>query len=382
VNDFDPAARLASVGRSWTPQQRLHVGDIAWAAARGDGSPVPDVRLGWGDPLVGFADVWLSAVPGEPAQALMHLGPDATPAQRSAAVDDLLQVAPRVTVEAAPRDPVLAARGFRPAGGPWFVQLWRSLHDLSDLAADDTGDGYVIRPVRPDELAARVAVHRRCWAPARIKKLLGLPLTGAEPGSGYSADRHRAVTASPVYRGELDLVAVAPDGSFAAFGLGWLAPESSSMLFEPVGTDPGHARRGLARALCSRMLRAARDLGATQAVVSPRGDDGYPLPRRLYTGLGMREVARFVPLISPAAETSDDRSAGRGALGVLDDRRDDPGPELPGQVVSHAVDHHQLGTRDGGGGRLAPADRDERIVGAVNDQRGRGDLAQRGGAVG
>jgi GNAT superfamily N-acetyltransferase len=296
MNDTATAERLACVGRSWTPRQRLHVGDVAWAAARGDGSPVPDISLAWGDPLVGFADVWLSSTPGRPAQALLHLGADTTHAQRSVAVDDLLHTAPWVTVEASPLDPALAGRGFRPAGGPWFVQLWRSLHDLSDLDADAVADGYVIRPVRPGELAARAAVHRRCWAPARIKALLGLPVTGAEPASGYSADRHRAVTTSPVYRPELDLVAVAPDGSFAAFGLGWLATDSRSVLFEPVGTDPEHARRGLARALCARILRVARDLGATQAVVGPRGDDGYPVPRRLYTGLGMREVARFVPV--------------------------------------------------------------------------------------
>jgi GNAT superfamily N-acetyltransferase len=303
VTDFDLAGRLDCVRRSWTPRQRLHPGDVAWAAARGDGSPVPDVRLAWGDPLVGFADVWLSGEPGDPAQAQLHLGADATPAQRSAAVDELLRVAPRVTVEAAPQDPDLTGRGFRPTGGPWFVQLWRDLSDLSDLPdlsgpGPDAG-GYVIRAVRPGELAARVAVHRRCWAPARIRALLGLPVTGTEPGSGYSADRHRAVTASPGYRPELDLVAVAPDGTFAAYGLGWLAADSSSVLFEPVGTDPDHARRGLARALGAQLLRVARDLGATQAAVGPRGDDSYPVPRRLYTGLGLREVARFVPLRSP-----------------------------------------------------------------------------------
>jgi GNAT superfamily N-acetyltransferase len=293
-----PAARLACVRRSWNPRQRLHVGDVAWAAAGGDGAPVPEVSLAWGDPLAGFADVWRPAGPDRPAEAVLHLGPELSPAQRSAAVADLLRVAPRVLVEASPEDPALAGHGFRPAGGPWFVQLRRSLRDLTDLRAP-VADGYVIRPVRPDELAARVDVHRRCWAPARIRTLLGLPVTGTEPGSGYSADRHRAVLASPVHRPELDLVAVAPDGSFAAFGLGWLDDHSGSLLFEPVGTDPGHARRGLARALCAHMLRVARDLGAGQAVVGPRGDDGYPVPRRLYAGLGMREVARFVPLRSP-----------------------------------------------------------------------------------
>lgn len=289
-------ARLACVGRSWIPGQRLHAGDVAWAAAGGDGSKVPDVSLAWGDPLAGFADVWVPAAPHEQAAALLHLGPATTPAMRSFAVRELLSVAPSVAVEASPRDETLAAHGFRPTGGPWFVQLWRGLDDLPGARPPH---GHTIRPVGPGEDAQRAELHRRCWAPARIKALLGLPVTGTEPGSGYSLAKHRAVTASPVYRRELDLVAVAPDGTFVAYGLGWLDEQSGCVLLEPVGTDPAHTGRGLARAVCAEVLRVARALGATQAVVSPRGDDGYPVPRRLYAGLGMRDVARFVPLGSP-----------------------------------------------------------------------------------
>jgi hypothetical protein len=74
----------------------------------------------------------------------------------------------------------------------------------------------------------------------------------------------------------------------------WLDPASKSVLFEPIGTDPAHCGRGLARALCSDTLRAAAALGATQAVVGPRGDNAYPLPRRVYQGLAMREVAQLL----------------------------------------------------------------------------------------
>jgi GNAT superfamily N-acetyltransferase len=234
------------------------------------------------------------------AEASLHIAPDATPAQRADAVDELLHVAPRITVEVSRQDTALVdalgERGFREAGGPWFAQLWRNLTDLSDLAACSVANGYEIRPVRHHELAERVEVHRRSWAPARIKGMLGLPVTGEEPGSSYSVDKHQAVMTSPVYRSELDMVAVATDGSFAAFGLGWLDVASGCVLFEPVGTDPNHGKRGLARALCSEIMRVARDLDAAQAIVGPRGDDGYPVPRRLYAGLGMREVARFVSL--------------------------------------------------------------------------------------
>ncbi|WP_328416604.1 GNAT family N-acetyltransferase [Micromonospora sp. NBC_00389] len=300
MSSGDLGQRLACVQRSWTPQQRLHVGNVAWAGAHGDGSPVPDATLGWGDPLVGFADVWHPAVSGEPAQASLHMGPASTAAQRAAAVDELLDLAPHVSVEVSRADVglirALAERGFRSADAPWFVQLWRDLTQLADLQARTDVNGYTIRAVRDDELAERVDVHRRCWAPARIKEMLGLPVTGTEPGSSFSLDKHRAVTASPVYRAELDVVAVAADGSFAAFGLAWLDLEAGCVLVEPVGTDPDHGKRGLAGALCTKIFQVARDLGATQAIVGPRGDDGYPVPRRLYAGLGMHEVTQFVPM--------------------------------------------------------------------------------------
>jgi GNAT superfamily N-acetyltransferase len=298
VEIADLAARLDCVGRTWTPQQRLHTGNVAWADAHGDGSPVPDVTLAWGDPLVGFADIWLSGAANEPATASLHIAPQTMPAQLADAVNELLQVTSGVTVEVSRQHTdlvdALMAHGFRESRGPWFVQLWRNLTDLSDLAAHPAPDGYTVRPVRPDEFVQRVEVHRRCWDPARIRSMLNLPVTGEEPGSSYSVDKHRAVMAAPVYHGDLDMVAVAADGSLAAFGLGWLDVESRSVLFEPVGTDPDHGRRGLARAVCAEILRAARDLGATQAVVGPRGDGSYPVPRRLYEGLLMSEVAQFV----------------------------------------------------------------------------------------
>lgn len=287
IADLD--ARLDCVARSWTPQQRLHVGNVAWAHAHGDGSVAPDAVLSWGDPMWGFADIW------QPATAALHLVGGITAHQVAVALDDILRVTPHVTMEVSLQQTrlvqALTGRGFRQSGGPWFAQLWRP---LTDLPAHPVADGYTVRAARRDELPQRVEVHRRCWDPARIKRMLGLPVTGDERGSSYSAGKHEAVTATPPYREELDLVVEASDGTLAAFGLGWLDPRSGSVLFEPVGTAPEHARRGLARALCTEILRIARDLGATQAVVGPRGDDAYPAPRKLYEGLRMREVGQVV----------------------------------------------------------------------------------------
>lgn len=286
--------RLACVASTWTPQSHLHVGNVVWAAVGGDGSPAPSLIMTWGKPLLGFADAW---VDGECADVTFYLSPAAGPQLVARAVRDIAGIAPEVSVQASAQETAIVsalseARFVPDEEGPWFVQLWRDLGDLSDLDGHLVPPGYLVRPTRTDELGERVDVHRRCWAPARIKALLGLPVTGQEADSSYSLEKQEAVMASPLYRRELDLVVADPDGHLAGYGIGWLDPVSKSLLFEPIGTDPAHGGRGLARALCADMLRRAAALGATQAVVGPRGDSAYPLPRRVYEGLGLREVGQ------------------------------------------------------------------------------------------
>jgi ribosomal protein S18 acetylase RimI-like enzyme len=96
------------------------------------------------------------------------------------------------------------------------------------------------------------------------------------------------------YRKELDWLVVAPDGTPAAFCLVWLDEHNRVVVLEPVGTDPDHRRRGLARAAILGALHAARRLGATSARVCARGDDDYPSARATYQSLGFRRFARNV----------------------------------------------------------------------------------------
>ncbi|GII97463.1 GNAT family N-acetyltransferase [Sinosporangium siamense] len=74
----------------------------------------------------------------------------------------------------------------------------------------------------------------------------------------------------------------------------WLDQANRTAEIEPAGTAPADRRRGLARAVCLAALRAAREAGAESAVVTPRGDDGHPIPARLYRSLGFRERGRSV----------------------------------------------------------------------------------------
>lgn len=85
------------------------------------------------------------------------------------------------------------------------------------------------------------------------------------------------------YRPELDLVAVAPDGRFAAYvGIPYDAYNKRG-IFEPVCTHPDHRQKGLAKALMQEGLRRLKAWGAIDVVV----ETGDMIPANLlYAGLG------------------------------------------------------------------------------------------------
>lgn len=92
---------------------------------------------------------------------------------------------------------------------------------------------------------------------------------------------------APCFRPDLDLVAVAPDGSFAAY-VGIAYDEANGhAVFEPVCTHPEHRRHGLARTLLMEGLHRLKALGAVDVSV----DTGDMIPaNRLYDSIGFTEV--------------------------------------------------------------------------------------------
>jgi len=78
---------------------------------------------------------------------------------------------------------------------------------------------------------------------------------------------YRNIQTAQLYRRDLDLVAVAPDGAIAAFCTIWFDDVTRSAYFEPVATVPAHQRRGLARAVMTEGLRRLQRMGALVATV-------------------------------------------------------------------------------------------------------------------
>jgi ribosomal protein S18 acetylase RimI-like enzyme len=166
----------------------------------------------------------------------------------------------------------LVARGYVVDESRWFDHMTRPLDDLPEPLVHK---GYVIRAVRgEEELLARTESHRAAWEPSRVVPDSYLQVMRAWP-----------------YRAELDWVAVAPDGTFAANCLCWLDEVNRIVELEPVGTHPEHRRRGLAAAVCLAALEAARAAGAETGLVYPV--HGLPAAD-LYESIGFRAISRHL----------------------------------------------------------------------------------------
>jgi GNAT superfamily N-acetyltransferase len=105
-----------------------------------------------------------------------------------------------------------------------------------------------------------------------------------------STETCRRVARCALYRPELDLGIVGPDGSVVAFALAWFDPPSGSATFEPIGCVPVWQRKGLSSALMREGLVRLRALGAQTAwVTTSRRRAGA---NRLYVSLGFVERGR------------------------------------------------------------------------------------------
>lgn len=131
-------------------------------------------------------------------------------------------------------------------------------------------------PLRVEWAAARAAAHADAFRPSRMTP----------------AAYRRFMRDAPDYRGELDIVAVAPDGQHAAFAMAWLDEEIPIGLFEPVGTRHEYQRRGLGRAVLREGLRRMQARGMSCAMVGCDADNEGN--QAFYRAAGFREHTRIL----------------------------------------------------------------------------------------
>lgn len=124
----------------------------------------------------------------------------------------------------------------------------RDLHEPPP--APPLPDGFRLRTVEPDDLPARVDVHRDIWAPSRVTE-----------------ESYANVMQTWPYRASLDCVVEAADGGFAAYALLWPDDVNRVGELEPVGTRAEFRGLGLGAAVCTYALRRWHDEGGRQAIV-------------------------------------------------------------------------------------------------------------------
>ncbi|HET6953371.1 MAG TPA: GNAT family N-acetyltransferase, partial [Acidimicrobiales bacterium] len=182
---------------------------------------------------------------------------------------------------------VLIDAGFEPQRDRRTVGVFRS----ADGASPQLPPGYVIRSVRLDEAESRVKVHRSAWRPASLPYVDGRTVDPAAESS-FGNDAYDAVRGAWLYDVDLDLVVVAPDGSFAACCIVWLDASTGVAEIEPLGVIPEHRRRGLAVALCLEAAVRVGERGGHQLFINTGPREEYPAPGGAYRKAGFEVVER------------------------------------------------------------------------------------------
>jgi GNAT superfamily N-acetyltransferase len=131
------------------------------------------------------------------------------------------------------RASVLLDRGY--IKGDWPEHQYERSLDIP-IPAPQPADGYTIR-----SLGDISEVPARSWLSWKV-------FHPDEPDEKYGGwDWYPSIQRCPLYRRDLDLVAVAPDGELCAFTTVWYDDVTRTGYFEPVGTSPDHQRKGLGK---------------------------------------------------------------------------------------------------------------------------------------
>ena len=152
------------------------------------------------------------------------------------------------------RHDVLMRRGY--AKGEWPEHQWRRSLDVGIPDAPPPS-GYTVRALGgAQELEARSWVSWRAFHPD-------------DPDEDYEGwGWYQRIQRHPLYRRDLDIVAVGPSGELASFCTVWYDDVTRTGYFEPVGTAPEHQRRGLGKAVMCEGLRRLKHRGGTLATVA------------------------------------------------------------------------------------------------------------------
>jgi mycothiol synthase len=140
-------------------------------------------------------------------------------------------------------------------------------------------EGFTVRAMGIDDEPSRSWASWRAFHPD-------------EPDEAYQGwEWYANVQRCPLYRRDLDIVSIAPDGEVAGFCTVWFDDSLRMGIFEPVGVRPEYHRRGLGSAMMAEGLRRLKHMGALTAHVGSYSDEAGGL----YASMGFTEFDRFYP---------------------------------------------------------------------------------------
>lgn len=283
--DLDPCERLAS--RLWP--LGLHPGGLAWMIAYTD----KKIAVAYvGDELVAYGVC-------EDGGILWALADPVYPEAAQEIVSWFMKVVddPVLTVEVADGNDVvkeaLTRKGFLRQEDARPMYIMRRPAGAPRTSSSD----YDVRSVRPDELAERVEVHRRAWKPSTLPWADGRPPADPNATSSFTMKKYESVRSTRLYAEEFDLVAVAPDGSFAGCCIAWFDPDIGVTEIEPLGVDPAHRKRGVAGALCDEVVVRVGERGGREVIIHSGPNESYPAPPGAYAKAGFQPVDRGRPYV-------------------------------------------------------------------------------------
>ncbi|MEO8883799.1 MAG: N-acetyltransferase [Devosia sp.] len=161
---------------------------------------------------------------------------------------------------------------------PWFFVHQHMM--LEDLTLHRASTGYDIRSLKGiDEVEAYVELHRAAFG-----------------SKNMTAEWRRRMLQHELYVPELDLVAVASDGTLAGFCICWIDGDRKQGQIEPLGVHPNHQRAGLGVALVCEAVGRLRRLGAKSAgVYSYSVDDAA---QATYRAAGFKQLQNIPALVA------------------------------------------------------------------------------------
>ena len=116
-----------------------------------------------------------------------------------------------------------------------------------------------------------VELHRAAWSTVKP--------------SEYDRRLHDIVTSMPDFRRDMVPVVLAPDGTPAAYCIGWFDGRTHTVEIEPLGTHPAYRKLGLGRAIVRDIHHRSWACGARSVMVW--GSHANVAATRLYTSSGM-----------------------------------------------------------------------------------------------